>query len=164
MEFNSVGLPLTDACNARCEMCCAGRPEKQACQHTLTHDELDRVLSELKSIESIKTVGITGGEPMLFPDLVQQVCDYDFGREVKVTLKTNGFWGRDIDQAREALDRMGSRIRYISLSYDQFHHRYVSMDAIKNVIDLAWERGYKTKFGYQPVMRTGLAANIPAEK
>lgn len=191
MEFDNIGIVLTDDCNARCEMCCAGRPELQANQHTLTPDELDLILGRIREQESITYVGLTGGEPMIHQDLVQQVCDYDFGRPISISIKTNGSWGRNPQKAEDFLTRNKDTIKYLSFSYDEFHCRYISLDAIKNVIDIAWdlriptdiigcflknsmtpgeildmlgEHAYKCRFGYQPVMRTGLAANIPEEK
>ena len=110
MVFDSVGLVLTDDCNARCKMCCAGKPELQEQHHTLTHQELTAVLSQIKEVRSITYVGITGGEPMMHPDLVQAVCDYDFGRPMRISLKTNGFWGRDPKKASSFLTRNSQRI------------------------------------------------------
>lgn len=191
MEFDSIGLVLTDDCNARCEMCCAGRPELQANQHTLTPEELDLVLRQIRDRNAITYIGLTGGEPMIHPALVQQVCDFDFGRPMKVSIKTNGFWGRNPKKADEFLSRNKGRIKYISFSYDEFHCKYINLDSIKTLIDIAWDHGiptdivgcflknsmtagevldmlgehaYKCNFVYQPVMRTGLATNISEER
>ena len=191
MVFDSVGLVLTDDCNARCKMCCAGKPELQEQHHTLTHQELTAVLSQIKEVRSITYVGITGGEPMMHPDLVQAVCDYDFGRPMRISLKTNGFWGRDPKKASSFLTRNSQQIKYISFSYDEFHCKYVDLNSIKTLIDLAWNKGiptdivgcflkdsmsagtvldmlgehaYRCNFLYQPVMRTGLATNFDEER
>lgn len=191
MVFNNIGLIITDCCNARCEMCCSGSEEGRDKGATLSIRDLNLVLEQIRDCADIEMVGITGGEPMLRPDLVQRVCDFDYGRKMAVSLKTNGFWGDDSDKAGDFISRNRNVLTHISFSYDEFHRRYVSLDSIKNVIDLArdnsvttdivgcffadsvkpgdilnelGEHAYKTKFVYQPVFRTGLASDFAEER
>lgn len=191
MVFNNVGLIITDCCNARCEMCCSGREDTRGRNATLTPNQIDLVLGQVADCPDIEMVGVTGGEPMLRPDLVQRVCDFDYGREVTVSLKTNGFWGANLAEAEEFISRNHDVLKHISFSYDEFHRRYVSLDSIKSIIDIACkysvttdivgcffadsvrpgdilnelgEYAYKTKFVYQPVFRTGLASGFDEER
>jgi len=46
------------------------------------------ILSNIKECEEITTVGITGGEPMLYQDLVEYIFDYNFDRN----MKSEFFW------------------------------------------------------------------------
>lgn len=187
MVFNNVGLVLTDCCNAHCEMCCSGRDDFKEQRRTLSEGDLDLVLGQIKDCDEISVIGVTGGEPMLFQSLVQRICNYDFGRKVKISIKTNGFWGADKRHAEEFISRNAGVMTHISFSYDEFHRRYVSLEYIKNIIDIATEHSvttdivgcffadsirpgdilndlgdyaYKTRFEYQPVFRTGLAADF----
>lgn len=190
MEFEKIGIALTDKCNAHCEMCCSGMKSCQGSLKTISEDELDLILSQIRDCPSITQVGITGGEPMLYPYLVEKIFQYDFGREVKFGLKTNGFWGRNPDQACEFIARNHQLLANLSFSYDEFHCRYISLDSIKAIIDIAadfkipteivgcflrggatpgeildelGEYAYKTEFKYQPVIRTGLAEGLEKE-
>ena len=187
MVFSNVGLVITDCCNAHCEMCCSGREDFKKERKTLNRDELDLILSQVKDCDEITAIGVTGGEPMLFPGLVQHICDFDFGREVKISVKTNGFWGADRRRAKEFISKNSGVLTHISFSYDESHRRYVSLESIKNIIDIATahsvttdivgcffadsvqpgdilnelgDYAYKTRFEYQPVFRTGLAADF----
>lgn len=191
MEFNNVGLVIMDCCNARCEMCCSGREDMRGQNVTLTIEDLNLTLKQIRDCAEIQMIGITGGEPMLRPDLVQQICDFDYGRKVTVSLKTNGFWGADPVKAEKFIARNREVLTHISFSYDEFHRRYVSLGSIKNIIDIAQpnsvttdivgcffadsvqpgdilnelgEHAYKTKFVYQPVFRTGLASDFEEER
>lgn len=185
MEYNYLAILLTENCNAKCKMCCDCRGEVKG--HTLTYDELDIILSKVKDYEEIKTIGITGGEPMLYPELCEYIFNYEYDRKMKFTVKTNGFWGRNIDTAREFMIRNREKISIISFSYDEFHKEFIDINYIKNIIDISielkietevvgcflsnsmkpgdilnefGEYAYLTKFLYQPVIETGGAKKL----
>lgn len=188
MEFKNVAILLTEDCNAKCKMCCDSRGLVRG--KTLSNEELDRVLFNIREYELADCIGITGGEPLLYRNLIDQIMNYDFGREVRITLKTNGFWGRDINTAKKIISQYAHRLTYISLSYDEFHLPFISIDCIKNVIlaakenniatdvvgcflkdsktpgeilDMLGDTAYYTKFCYQPVIATGSGALFPQE-
>ena len=71
MEFKGCGILLTENCNARCKMCCDSRGLVRG--KTLTIEELDLILKNIKECPSIDLIGVTGGEPMLYPDLVEKL-------------------------------------------------------------------------------------------
>jgi len=99
MVYDSCGILLTENCNAKCKMCCDSRG--RVVGKTLSKDDIDLILSNIKECEEITTVGITGGEPMLYQDLVEYIFDYNFDRNMKFTLKSNGFWGNNQSNARK---------------------------------------------------------------
>lgn len=69
MEFDSCGILLTENCNAKCKMCCDSRGMVRG--KTLSMEELEQILFNIKECEYMTTVGVTGGEPMLYPDLIE---------------------------------------------------------------------------------------------
>lgn len=182
MEFDSCGILLTENCNARCRMCYDSRGIVKG--KTLSIEELERILFCVKECECITTVGMTGGEPMLYPDLIRYILNYDFGRNMRFTIKTNGFWGKDQKEARIFMEQYGDRLKNISFSFDEFHKEYIDIENIKNIIRIAddleintevlgcflkngmkpgdvlnelGDCAYLTNFAYQPVIRTGRA-------
>lgn len=182
MEFKGCGILLTENCNARCKMCCDSRGLVRG--KTLTIEELDLILKNIKECPSIDLIGVTGGEPMLYPDLVEHIINFDYGRKVGITIKTNGFWGKDINKARNFIERNKSKIKMISFSYDQFHKEFIDLQNILNIVDIAndlevsteivgcflkdgiqpgdiinemGEHAFKTNYAYQPVINTGSA-------
>lgn len=182
MEFNHIALLFTENCNARCKMCCDSRGFVKG--KTLSRADLDFVLNSIKSVSSISRIGITGGEPLLYPELVEHIINYDFERKMSFTIKSNGFWGKDYEKADAFVRKNKDRISYISLSYDAFHREFIPVSALINIIHIAAKYGihtdvvgcflkndvtpgdilnefgeaaYYTEFYYQPVIKTGSA-------
>lgn len=180
MEFNNVAILITENCNARCKMCCDSRGV--VCGKTLSEAELLHVLQDIKECTYVKHVGITGGEPLLYENLLDIIFNFDFEREVTISLKSNGFWGRDIGKTEEIIKKYQYKLSNISLSYDEFHMQFIDVQSIKNIIHIAHkyrvptdvvacslkstltpgdilnklgESAYLTKFCYQPVICTG---------
>lgn len=134
MEYNHVAILLTENCNARCKMCCDSRGEVKG--HTLTKEELNIILDNITEYTSIETIGITGGEPMLYPNLIEYIFNYNYKREMKFTLKTNGFWGNNIEMSSQFLNKHKDKITNISFSYDEFHKEFIDLENIKSIIDI----------------------------
>jgi len=182
MEFKNIALLITENCNARCKMCCDSRGE--VCGKTVSSAELDFILNNIKGASEIESVGITGGEPMLYPEIVERILNYDFGRSMSITLKTNGFWGKNIVKTESFIQDNKDKLSYISLSYDAFHKEFIHVDYLINIIKIAAKYGvhtevvgcflkngakpgdilndfgeaaYYTDFCYQPVIKTGSA-------
>lgn len=182
MDYKGCGILLTENCNARCKMCCDSRGLVRG--KTLTIEELDLILDNIKECNTIDLIGVTGGEPMLYPELVEYIMNYDYGRQVGVTIKTNGFWGRDPEKAKDFISRNREKIKMISFSYDEFHKEFIELKNILNIVDIAndlevsteivgcflkdglqpgdvinelGEYAYKTTYAYQPVINTGSA-------
>lgn len=189
MEYDHIAILLTENCNAHCKMCCDNRG--QVYGHTLTIDELNIILKQIKEYPFAKTVGITGGEPMLYQELCEYIMNYDFGRQLEFTIKTNGFWGNNINKAKLFIEKYSDKISNISFSYDEFHKEFINIDCLKNIIDLCLEykvktdvvgcflanglqpgdilnefgkHAYLTEFFYQPVVETGAAKRIEGAK
>lgn len=189
MEYTNAAILLTGNCNAKCQMCCDSRGVVKG--RTLTKDELTKILNDIRECPQITSVGVTGGEPMLYPELVESILNYDYERPMDLSIKTNGFWGMNIEKARSFLERNVSKLNAISFSYDTFHEKYIDIHAIKSLIDLCieynirtevvgcfmkndktpgqiidefGEYAFKTKYLYQPVINTGRARELPQDK
>ena len=80
-------INLTDGCNACCPFCVNLSLGKR----TVSIDKLKMTLEKIKPL--VYGISITGGEPMLFPDLVDEVAevvDTIFDNGVQLELATNG--------------------------------------------------------------------------
>lgn len=90
-------LFVTSACNYRCDMC----PQPPECDCTEQHDENVRVLNLLKS-GSVEMIGITGGEPTLYPDRLIEYFEIINERfpSARVEILTNGSPLSDFDVAK----------------------------------------------------------------
>ena len=185
MEYNHAAIMVTENCNAKCKMCCDSRGRVEGI--TLSMDDIDLILDNIKNYKYISSIGLTGGEPMLRRDICEYIMNYNFGRIIRFTIKTNGFWGRNVEHARNFIEKYRDKISLISFSYDEFHAEYINLDYIKNIIDICIDNSIKTEivgcflqnglqpgdiinklgkyafltdYCYQPVIETGAARTI----
>jgi MoaA/NifB/PqqE/SkfB family radical SAM enzyme len=102
-------LELTHACNLRCGFCYTDSP-----RHTLLRtpdlpdEDWHRIASEAADLGVIELV-LTGGEPFLRRDLVLALLDEMSGRDVGLTLNTNG-WFVDDDIADRLAEVPGLQV------------------------------------------------------
>jgi len=84
---------------------------------------------------------ITGGEPMLFADLVKIIITECHRLSFPETwLFTNGFWAHDTSKARKIVKELGSLgLTKIFTSIDFFHQSYVPVESVKNAIEVSLE-------------------------
>ena len=89
-EINYMRISVTQACNFRC-IYCQPNPSSQIASSLLTRDELVCICRQAVRL-GITRFKITGGEPLLRPDVAQIVRDIKAIPGVgQVTLTTNGF-------------------------------------------------------------------------
>lgn len=82
-------INLTNRCNARCPFCVNSSVNSECCEISIPL--LQETLQKLKS--NIRGISITGGEPMLFPNLVDEVARLVteiWGYNIPLDLVTNG--------------------------------------------------------------------------
>ena len=89
MEFTSVAILITEDCNARCKMCCDCRGIVRG--KTLSDEEITLILNEIRNTSSIGHIGITGGEPLLYPKIITKILEFDFSRDVTIQLNQTVF-------------------------------------------------------------------------
>lgn len=89
---------VTGACNFRCWMC----PQPPVADNPLQHQENLKILNLLKT-RQVKVLGITGGEPVLFPSRLVEYYDV-INRKfpaARVEVLTNGSLFSDFDRAKQ---------------------------------------------------------------
>lgn len=88
--FNDrLRISITDACNYKCFYCSNEGQDHGNC-HMISTAFIKRLFSKIKEEQIyVRKLNITGGEPLLHPDLLEILC---LGREISenVTLNTNG--------------------------------------------------------------------------
>lgn len=103
MKLN-LYVKINDVCTAKCEFC-SNRDMKDL--GDLDLEKLKYVLIEMKQRNLLNRISITGGEPMLKLDLLNQVINliYEVIPNAIVTLNTNGYRFRDILKL-DSLDKL----------------------------------------------------------
>jgi MoaA/NifB/PqqE/SkfB family radical SAM enzyme len=137
--WRSAGLLLTYKCNASCEFCyynCG--PQQNGLM------SVDTAISAWQSLKILAgdtaKIHITGGEPFLYWDHLQQVLaqakKHNLG---KVDLiETNGFWATSVEittKRLKTLDELG--MHRLKISTDPFHQEYVDIEPVRLLADIA---------------------------
>lgn len=142
MEITSLGLHITDRCNAKCLHCafyCG--PEVEG---YMGLEEAKRYIADAYALDA-EIICITGGEPMLYPILVKKViAECSRLSFSQIWLFTNGFWAHSRSKASATvagLRKLGLTKMFFSIDF--FHQRYIPIKSVKNAIEASLESGLK---------------------
>lgn len=131
-----LGLLLTKKCNADCDICCFSCSPRETMRMPL--EKALNLVDQAAEIPSIKSVGIAGGEAFLYFDDIVEILKECKKKSLSVTCTTNGFWGVSEKQALEKLSILKKYgVRYITLSVDDFHSKFIPYDNIRNILRMA---------------------------
>lgn len=131
------------ACNFRCEHCSVKRFQGKQAGRKFTLDDV-RSLSRQADEMGLANIVITGGEPLIFPDLDELVAAID-PQKFYITSDTNG-WLLDAEKAKH-LKSIGVDKIQLSLDsldaaeHDAFRHRPGSHERAVRAIDAALDAG-----------------------
>jgi hypothetical protein len=138
MNITSLGLHITDRCNAKCLHCAFGcGPDLKGCMGL---EEAKKYVSEAKALGT-EIVCITGGEPMLYPNLVKKIIS-ECSRLAfpEIWLFTNCFWAHDVSKVHATVEKLrGLGLTKMFTSVDSFHQSYIPIKSIKNAIEASLE-------------------------
>ena len=88
-------IKVTDYCNANCKFCANG-----ACTDfgKIDLEKLEFVIRYLKDNNRLHSISLTGGEPMINPDLVNKILNliWSIDSRIEVQISTNGLNLREI--------------------------------------------------------------------
>ncbi|MHA2148287.1 MAG: radical SAM protein [Candidatus Thorarchaeota archaeon] len=151
MTFPSdIRIHITSRCNQYCGHCFASSNNETASEE-LSDDSLLRVIDQITRKE-LKAISITGGEPLIRPELVFKILDKLRNHPATKTLNTNG-WFLTKSLAKR-LKEAGLNITQISLdsSIEQKHDSFRelkgsherALEAIENSVEAGLETHVRT--------------------
>ena len=139
MNTNVIAFLLTDRCNASCDICCFQCNPKN--RFVMDAETIRACMREAAQMGTVKRFSFTGGEAMLYPELLIDLISYgkrEFG--IPSTLVSNGFWATDYEKGRKIASRLkDAGLVEVKLSADRFHQRFVPIQAVKNAIRILLE-------------------------
>jgi hypothetical protein len=136
-----VGLILTDRCDASCAHCWFGcGPERTANMSRYdAHDYVDKAARA-----GVGWISLTGGEPMLYPSLVENLIAYASGRGLQTELVTNCNWAKSREKAVGILKRLrDAGLDVLNVSADDFHQAFVPFEEVGFAYEAAKGLGVK---------------------
>jgi MoaA/NifB/PqqE/SkfB family radical SAM enzyme len=91
-------------------------------------------LDEAVSASRLESFMVFGGEPMLYPN--QAITILEKANKLRIPsidMITNGFWGKDKNQAEKfAVKLKSAGLNMLSISVDAFHQQYIPIEYPKN--------------------------------
>jgi MoaA/NifB/PqqE/SkfB family radical SAM enzyme len=153
-DCNVINIIVSFDCNLHCKDCFIRYIKNKNTERVISEENIIKFLDYCTPIFDDPIVLIFGGEPMLYPDKVQFICDECRKRGLKSLMYTNCFFGED----EVLLNKLAREIRptYIGLSFDNMHlidstvrskvFHYLKNDDIESKIFFATILQYKRKF------------------
>ena len=144
MLFSKLAIAITDKCSAACSMCCFSC--SPAGKMHLDTGLIKSVIDEVAETKTIRSIGWTGGEAFLYYDQIVECTKYAKSNGFRLTINTNGFWGKDVKRAAEMTKELKSiGIEAISFSADRYHQQFVPIEHLKTALKVSHEAGLLTE-------------------
>jgi hypothetical protein len=143
MEIKNADFLLTFKCPSKCKHCSykAG-PERKACMKLA---DAERYLKELTDTQPLQSITAHGGEPFLcfthLKRIMKRVKELEVPRRWVIT---NGYWAKNEKIARKKLIELKEAgLTCITFSVDSFHQEYISLEIVRNGIEVATSVGFE---------------------
>ena len=134
--MDNITINILSKCNAKCGHCCFSCSPNST--DKLEEEEIWNILNYAIANDEIKEIALTGGEIFLKEKLVCDIIKKVSAAGKVVTCISNGFWGRTPEKAKQKLEKFCALgLRHLSLSYDDFHAKYVKIECIENILNAA---------------------------
>lgn len=127
MNVRRLEFTLTTKCNSQCIYCQADASPLKT--EVMSFEDIRHYLDEAVSLSNLESFMVFGGEPMLFPDRAISAFEKAHKQNVpKVSMLTNGVWGKTEQKAKELACRMKkSGLDILGISVDAFHSQSIPL-------------------------------------
>lgn len=137
-----IALMITEACDASCAHCwfdCDSTNEA-----TMSQYDAQNYVDKASRTPSIEWISLTGGEPMLHPNLVEDIVAYSSNQGIKTELVTNCSWAATQEKAFGLLRRLSAAgLTALNISVDSFHQATIPFERVKNSYEAAKSLGIR---------------------
>jgi len=137
-----VALMITENCNAACAHCWFDCDPTSGATMSLT--DARNYVDKASRIPSIEWISLTGGEPMLHVNLVEDIVAYASDQGIKTELVTNCSWAVTPMKAFDVLRRLSDvGLTVLNISVDNFHQATIPFERIKISYETAKSLGIR---------------------
>ena len=130
-NLNKVEFVVTYACTGRCKHCSEG--EHTSCGERIDSQIAADAVRKIAAEYDFKTVMTFGGEPLLYPDVVERIMTA--AKELNIPKRqviTNGYFSMSANKIREVAERLAvCGVNDLLLSVDAFHQETIPLDVVK---------------------------------
>jgi len=137
--IDSFGFLYSRRCPAQCKHC--GTSSNPFYREKLSMVIIEKLLKSLPYY-ALDTIGISGGEPLLYYDDILQIGDIAQKHNIKLIIFSNAFWAySDANAKRYLLALKAKGLDSLQLSTDQFHQEFIALENIVRASTMASELG-----------------------
>ena len=112
-NINKLRISLTEVCNMACTYCVTSLSDHKRVPDELKTEQMLRLVRMLKDYAGIEKVRLTGGEPLLYPNLITIVSGIHEMGITSIGMTTNGQL-----LARKAKDLAEAGLKNVNFSLD----------------------------------------------
>jgi MoaA/NifB/PqqE/SkfB family radical SAM enzyme len=119
MELNGLHLLLSYQCTYECDHCFVWSSPWQ--RGTMTLADVDHILREAQTVDTVRSIYFEGGEPFLFFTTLVYGVRSAAAMGFEVGIVSNAYWATSERDAREWLRPLAGLVDDLSLSEDAYH-------------------------------------------
>lgn len=140
MKLRKMAFVITDRCTAACRVCCFGCcPENSK---LLDKEIIKDYIDQLAENNPDAKVAFTGGEALMYREMLLECMTHAKKRGLKSTLVSNCSFGSTSEKAKTTLQKLhDAGLISLSISADVYHQEFVPAQNVKNVLAEAMNMG-----------------------
>lgn len=134
-----LGILLASKCNISCRHCCNDSGPHGGT--AISMEDAVAIIDQAAMVPSIREIGLSGGEPFLFIDLLKQIVTYASSRGLSSAVTSNGFWGQSKAMPSHLCDLKTRGLNALSLSTSIFHQEFLPVSRLQGAVGMALDAG-----------------------
>jgi GTP 3',8-cyclase len=149
-QFKTLRVSLLSRCNLSCAYCTMGEDEvkeNNLHQSIVPAGELLNTINKLHAVLNLETIRLTGGEPLLYPHLIELIKEINTIGIPEIKLTTNGLLLERMAKPMKDAGMQSINVSLDAMDEDVFFliSKRNHLQKILNGIDAALEAGLKVK-------------------
>ena len=151
-----LGILLTSKCSIACRHCC--NESAPGHESTRSYAESEQLLAAARAIDTLKEIGISGGEPFMYVPLLRSVVRLAVRYGYTVSVTTNGFWARSPVAAARLMAMLRSDgLAALHISTSAFHREFLDACILPQAVRAAVDAGLRPTINVVASRGHGLA-------
>jgi len=147
-NINKLRISLTEVCNMACTYCVTSLSDHRRIPDELSADQMLKLVRMLKEHAGIEKVRLTGGEPLLYPNLIPVIYGIREMGIGNIGMTTNGQL-----LAKKAKDLVEAGLQNVNLSLDSLEpEKFKRLGRVGKL--------HKTLEGIEECMKVGLRVKV----
>jgi MoaA/NifB/PqqE/SkfB family radical SAM enzyme len=143
LNVERIEFIVTNRCNSNCRHCSIDKNKRKSKPAVVGIEPAKKIVKEVTSKYSPKSLMTFGGEPMLFPEVVCAI--HRTARDCGIAKReiiTNAGWQKSEDDSREIARKLAeSGVTKMEISVDGFHREFISTVVVKQNVSKLLDAG-----------------------